>query len=114
MATKIEKLFEVSGNELYTKRNKLIADQFKAEIEDRKAKINKELNSIEFEEIQLLDIGKVSNDSLVPNLTAAPAQFIDKLIALDLRKETVQLEKESIDRVISIYFTDENETQDVQ
>lgn len=109
MATKIEKLFAVEGNELYAKRGAIAARQLKAEIFKRKNEIDAKLDALDLEEINLLDVGKLSADSLTPNITGDPVSFVNNLISIDIKRESLMIEKKAVKKAIKKYFTEEEE-----
>lgn len=111
MATKIQKLLSVSGNDLYSKRGEIAARQLNNAVILKQTQINTELDSLDMEEAKLLDLGKTDENSLVPNSPENATTFIDKLIHIDIKRQELQIEKNAVDRIIGEYFTDESEAE---
>lgn len=109
MANKIQKLLSVSGNELYAKRGEIAARQLQNAVVLKKTKINQNLDSLDMEESKLLDLGKTDENSLLPNSPQDADKFIDNLIQIDIKRQSLTIEKKAVDRIISEYFTDEEE-----
>lgn len=108
MATKIEKILQVSGSELYEQRGALVAKALKNAITMKANQINQELFKLDMAEANLMDLGKTDETTLLPNSPADCEELINKLIRLDIQRQELEVESISIQRVIDNYFTEED------
>ena len=103
---KFESLLTLNGKELLSKRAENLGIDVEESFNEQKRVLNKRLRNLESEVFKMEDMSVKTTDSLVVGEGMNVDQWVKRRIEIELEKRDVQIELDTINKLIDDYFGD--------
>lgn len=101
---KFESLLTLNGKELLSKRAENLGIDVEESFNEQKRVLNKRLRNLESEVFKMEDMSVKTTDSLVVGEGMNVDQWVKRRIEIELEKRDVQIELDTINKLIDDYF----------
>ena len=101
---KFESLLTLNGKELLSKRAENLGIDVEESFNEQKRVLNKSLRNLESEVFKMEDMSVKTTDSLVVGEGMNVDQWVKRRIEIELEKRDVQIELDTINKLIDDYF----------
>ena len=101
---KFESLLTLNGKELLSKRAENLGIDVEESFNEQKRVLNKRLRNLESEVFKMEDMSVKTTDSLVVGEGMNVDQWVKRRIEIELEKRDVQIELDTINKLIDNYF----------
>jgi hypothetical protein len=101
---KFESLLTLNGKELLSKRAENLGIDVEESFNEQKRVLNKRLRNLESEVFRMEDMSVKTTDSLVVGEGMNVDQWVKRRIEIELEKRDVQIELDTINKLIDDYF----------
>ena len=101
---KFESLLTLNGKELLSKRAENLGIDVEESFNEQKRVLNKRLRNLESEVFKMEDMSVKTTDSLVVGEDMNVDQWVKRRIEIELEKRDVQIELDTINKLIDYYF----------
>ena len=101
---KFESLLTLNGKELLSKRAENLGIDVEESFNEQKRVLNKRLRNLESEVFKMEDMSVKTTDSLVVGEDMNVDQWVKRRIEIELEKRDVQIELDTINKLIDNYF----------
>ena len=101
---KFESLLTLNGKELLSKRAENLGIDVEESFNEQKRVLNKRLRNLESEVFKMEDMSVNTTDSLVVGEGMNVDQWVKRRIEIELEKRDVQIELDTINKLIDDYF----------
>lgn len=103
---KFESLLTLNGKELLSKRAENLGIDVEESFNEQKRILNKRLRNLESEVFKMEDMSVKTTDSLVVGEGMNVDQWVKRRIEIELEKRDVQIELDTINKLIDDYFSE--------
>lgn len=101
---KFESLLTLNGKELLSKRAENLGIDVEESFNEQKRVLNKRLRNLESEVFKMEDMSVKTTDSLAVGEGMNVDQWVKRRIEIELEKRDVQIELDTINKLIDDYF----------
>lgn len=110
--TKFEELLTLNGKALLSKRAQNLGMDVEESFNDQKRLLQKKLRKLDGEIASMEDVSIKSTDSLVVGENMEVDKWVKRRIEIELERRDVQIELETVRKLIDEYFMEDEETRD--
>lgn len=103
---KFESLLTLNGKELLSKRAENLGIDVEESFNEQKRVLKKRLRNLESEVFKMEDMSVKTTDSLVVGEGMNVDQWVKRRIEIELEKRDVQIELDTINKLIDDYFSE--------